>query len=71
MIKKLSKRYPPLKSGDPTQIRWRKVDLKMACCDCGLVHRVRFKVKGPYLVFRMWRDTRATGQIRRHRPKEG
>jgi hypothetical protein len=59
---------------------------KMACCDCGLVHKVDFRVVRPteatnrfiskwdevddpdlLVMFRVFRDNRATGQQRRHR----
>lgn len=43
---------------------------KMACCDCGLVHRLNFRVvsnkRGKFIQFQAFRDNRATGQIRRH-----
>jgi len=43
---------------------------KMACCDCGLVHRFDFRIIGrvrKIIQFRVFRDNRATGQIRRHK----
>jgi hypothetical protein len=39
---------------------------KMACCDCGLVHKIDFRVENGRVQFRVVRDNRATGQIRRH-----
>lgn len=43
---------------------------KMCCCDCGLVHRMDFRIlkKGKIkkIQFRCFRDNRATGQIRRY-----
>lgn len=39
---------------------------KMACCDCGLVHRMDFRVHEGRVQFRVYRDNRATGQMRRH-----
>jgi hypothetical protein len=42
---------------------------KMACCDCGLVHRMKFEVfkhaRGHKVAFRAWRDERATAGVRR------
>jgi len=38
---------------------------KMMCCDCGLVHRLDFRVRRRHVQFRMERDNRATGQARR------
>ena len=44
---------------------------KMACCDCGLVHRFDFKLEKSgnrrFILFRVFRDNRATGQIRRYK----
>ena len=37
---------------------------KMACCDCGLVHKLDFSLMGKirkYIIFRAFRDDRATG----------
>ena len=44
---------------------------KMACCDCGLVHKMDFRVvmdedDNHRVEFRVYRDNRATGQMRRH-----
>lgn len=40
---------------------------KLACCDCGLVHDVDFRVSEDLerVEFRVFRNNRATGQIRR------
>lgn len=44
----------------------KKEILKLACCDCGLVHQIEFKVtKKGVVVVKMRRDGRATGQFRR------
>jgi hypothetical protein len=39
---------------------------KMACCDCGLVHRMDFRVAGGRAQFRAFRDNRSTAMVRRH-----
>lgn len=49
---------------------------KMACCDCGLVHRLDFRVvQGEHgadrVEFRVRRDNRSTGQVRRHMHRDG
>ena len=41
---------------------------KMCCCDCGLVHKMDFRVKNRRVQFRVFRDNRATAAIRRYRP---
>lgn len=42
---------------------------KMACCDCGLVHTLDFRIinrgRGKSVQFRAFRDNRATAAIRR------
>ena len=39
---------------------------KMMCCDCGLTHKLDFKlVEGRYIELRGWRDNRATANSRR------
>ncbi len=59
--------YPSYKAGEAVEIDWRRQDFKFQCCDCGLVHRMRFIAAGHRLRFRVWRDSRATGQMRRWR----
>jgi hypothetical protein len=39
---------------------------KMACCDCGLVHRMDFRILNGRAQFRVWRNERATALMRRH-----
>lgn len=41
---------------------------KLTCCDCGLVHEMDFRVTDHDhpVEFRVRRDNRATGQVRRH-----
>lgn len=38
---------------------------KLACCDCGLVHRMQFRVHRGRIQFKAWRDNRATAAMRR------
>ena len=40
---------------------------KMACCDCGLVHQMDFRVADGRVQFRVRRDNRATAMKRRHK----
>ena len=38
---------------------------KMACCDCGLVHEMDFRITaGNHIQFRVRRNNRATGAVR-------
>ena len=39
---------------------------KLACCDCGLVHRAVIVVENGEVGIAVERDARATGQRRRH-----
>jgi hypothetical protein len=43
----------------------------MACCDCGLVHELDFRIERKHIQFRVRRHNRATGQIRRAMFKQG
>lgn len=51
--------------------KWYDVteDSSLACCDCGLVHKIEYHVskspKGPRIWLRLTRDKRATGAMRR------
>lgn len=42
---------------------------RMACCDCGLTHRMNFRIINGRVQFQVFLDNRATGQIRRHMRK--
>ena len=50
-----------------------KKGYKMICCDCGLVHRFEFRHvkwgRGRKIMFRGWRDERATAAVRREAKK--
>jgi hypothetical protein len=39
---------------------------RMACCDCGLVHSMDFRVKEKKIQFRAFRHARSTAAMRRH-----
>lgn len=40
---------------------------KMACCDCGLVHNVEFRIYEGRVQLRVFRNARSTAMVRRHR----
>ncbi len=40
---------------------------KLTCCDCGLVHKLNFRIVNHRIQFQAFRDNRATGQRRRQR----
>lgn len=57
-------RYPQVKTNEwVTPIR---KGYKMACCDCGLVHELDFRIVDGKIQFRARRNKRSTGQLRRH-----
>ena len=51
----------------------RRRGYKLACCDCGLVHRLDFRLWRGRVQFRAFRNERSTGQMRRwmKRPPAG
>ena len=64
----MSRRYNVEVEGDDGWTDWIRPlpDYRLACCDCGLVHRFELRVDAngnPN--FRASRDNRATGQRRR------
>jgi hypothetical protein len=44
----------------------REDGYKMACCDCGLVHNLDFRVEDGRAQFRVFRNNRSTAMVRRH-----
>ena len=43
---------------------------KMACCDCGLVHTMNFRIHKGRVQFQAQRNVRSTAQKRRHMKKD-
>lgn len=41
---------------------------RMACCDCGLIHEVDFRIVDGHVEMRARRNERATSAKRRHMP---
>lgn len=62
-----AKRYAQVFDGQFHEIKTNP--WKMRCCDCGLVHVIRFKFKDKVFGLVATRDNRATGQTRRKRRK--
>ena len=59
------KTYPDVRNGQ--WVRPIRRGYKSACCDCELVHRMDFRLNHGHIEFRLYRDQRATGQLRRWR----
>lgn len=61
------KAYPKVKTNEwVTPVR---KGYKMACCDCGLVHELDFRIVKNKIQIRARRNKRSTGQLRRYRHK--
>ena len=58
-------KYEEPRSGEWVQPRRR--GYKMQCCDCGLVHRMDFRIRRGRVQFCVWRDNRATVAVRRRK----
>jgi hypothetical protein len=59
-------RYRKVADGETVTIP-RHGLMKMACCDCALVHVVRLRQSDRGFILTAWRDTRATASKRRAR----
>lgn len=57
-------KYDEPKAGEWVQPRRR--GYKMACCDCGLVHTMNFRIRDGHIQWQVFRNNRATAAIRRH-----
>ena len=56
-------RYIQAENGDRVILPKRK--LRMACCDCKLVHEFKFRIVKGKITFIITRDNRATANMRR------
>ena len=54
-------KYPTVMAGEWVQ---PKAVYRMKCCDCGLVHRMEFRLYRNRLQFRAFRDERETNRLR-------
>ena len=79
-------KYPKQYDGDKISPKMSPHVYKMMCCDCGLVHKLKFvvarltkrrrngywegkRVHGYKVIFKAWRDNRATALSRRQRKR--
>lgn len=62
----MGRKYPRPKAGE--WVRPVRRGYKMACCDCGLVHVLNFKLipwgRGKKILLQAFRDNKATGSMR-------
>ena len=61
MSKRLT--YEVISYGEWTRPRMK--DFREQCCDCGLIHRLDFRIADGRIEFRTRRDDRATAAARR------
>lgn len=64
----MGQKYPKVEAGEWVKTE-RVFHYKMACCDCGLVHNIYFRINKGVIEICGYRDNRATGQVRRHKEK--
>lgn len=55
--------YEVIAYGEWTRPRMK--DFREQCCDCGLIHRLDFRIVDGRIEFRTRRDDRATAAVRR------
>ncbi len=56
-------KFPNVEPGQEIEIDTEKDEYFFACCDCHLVHRLRFRVKGKKIYMSGWRDNRKTSAL--------
>lgn len=62
-MKRLKDKYYEPQAGE--WVSPRRTGYRLACCDCGLVHRMDFRVKDGKIQFRAFHAKRSTAAIRR------
>jgi len=66
-------RYTDLEPGEDGWTPWIlpvQSGYKLACCDCGLVHDIDFRFEAGMVEFKVKRNNRATGAMRRSKRRE-
>lgn len=64
----MGEKYIAFRDGENKVIDTEGEILKLACCDCGLVHFMKITVLDDSVIrINFIRDKAATGQVRRHR----
>lgn len=68
----MSTYYPPISAGE--RVFPARSGYRMACCDCGLVHLLKFELvkvgNGRKIALRAWRDDYETKQNRKRRNRK-
>lgn len=69
----MRRRYHQAIDGEPIAIPMLNqvwFGIKLMCCDCGLVHKHVYRVRGKKMELTTWRDVRATSATRRQRKRK-
>jgi len=60
--------YGQVSDGGIIDVNWREREaVNMSCCDCGLVHYIRFFAAGDKIRMRLWRNDEQTEEQRSDR----
>ena len=54
-----------IQAHDGDWFRPQRKDFKLACCDCGLVHTINFRIINRHIELQFIRDKRSTAAVRR------
>ncbi len=57
--------FPQRKPNETIKVNWENQVLRWACCDCALVHNIRFSVKGQTLTLRATINKTLTKRFRK------
>lgn len=63
--------FPQRRPGEPVRLNWKKQVLRFACCDCALVHNIRFTVTADTITLMAWRNDKLTKHFRNQTGKDG
>lgn len=63
----MGRTYPKLDDGEWVSPVHR--NYRMQCCDCGLVHRINFRIRNGRVELQAFRDNRSTAACRRSKKK--
>jgi len=57
--------FPQRKPNEPIKVNWKTQTLRWACCDCALVHNIKFAVDGDILTFKATVNKKLTERFRK------
>jgi hypothetical protein len=59
----MTRRFDQIHEGEWIEPKHR--GFKLACCDCGLTHRIDYRIVAGRVQFRTYRDSKTTAGLRR------